>query len=181
MKAERNIINFKEISYLKKGSNKQKESYKILTKINIFNILKDYMPILVGTIPLGIDIENSDLDIVCQVYDFEMFEQILFDKFSIYEDFSIRYKEKDILICNFMVDYMEIEIYASSVESYNTNGYRHMLIEYKLLNLYGERFREEVIKLKKEGMKTEPAFAKILNLNGNPYEELLQYEEYFLD
>ena len=139
------------------------------------------MPILVGTIPLGIAIENSDLDIVCQVYDFEMFEQILFDKFSIYEDFSIRYKEKDILICNFMVDYMEIEIYASSVESYNTNGYRHMLIEYKLLNLYGERFREEVIKLKKERMKTEPAFAKILNLNGNPYEELLQYEEYFLD
>lgn len=50
-----------------------------------------------------------------------------------------------------------------------------MLIEYKLLNLYGERFREEVIRLNKEDMKTEPTFAKILNLNGNPY------EEYFLD
>ena len=172
-----NSMDFKGISYLKYGNDKQIKSYNILTKINIFNILKDYMPILVGTIPLGIDIENSDLDIVCQVYDFEKFKQILFDNFNKYKNFRIVNKENNIMICNFIVDDMEIEIYASSQKSHKANGYRHMIVEYKLLNLYGEDLKKEVIRLKKEGLKTEPAFAKILNLNGNPYEEKLLYED----
>ena len=179
MKLKMNIKNFKDIYYLKNGNHKQKESYKILTKININNILKEYTPILVGTIPLGIDVENSDLDIVCQVYNFEVFKDILINNFSKYESFNIKYKEKNIVICNFIVDKMEIEIYASNVESYKTNGYRHMIVEYKLLNLYGESFKEKIIKLKKEGIKTEPAFAQLLNLKGDPYEALLEYEKYF--
>ena len=138
------------------------------------------MPILVGTIPLGIDIENSDLDIVCQVYDFEEFKQILQDNFSAYRNFKIINKDKDIIVCNFIENNMEIEIYASNIESDKSNGYRHMIIEYKLLKLYGKQFKEEVIKLKREGLKTEPAFAKILNLNGNPYEKLLEFEKIIL-
>lgn len=176
-----NIKDFSEIYYLKNGNHKQKESYKILRKTNIFNILKDYTPLLVGTIPLGIDIEKSDLDIVCQVCNFEVFEYILTNNFSKYEKFNMYYKEKDILICNFIVGGIEIEIYASNIESYKTNGYRHMIIEYKLLNLYGELFKEKVIELKRKGLKTEPAFAKLLNLKGNPYESLLEYEKYLLD
>ncbi|MPM88459.1 hypothetical protein SDC9_135563 [bioreactor metagenome] len=181
MKNEVKLVNFNNISYLREGSNKQKKCYKILTKTNIFNILKDYMPILVGTIPLNIDIESSDLDIVCQVDDFEIFENTLFDNFSKYKYFRIEHKEKNITVCNFIVESMEIEIYASNEQSHKTNGYRHMIIEYKLLNLYGEKFRESIIELKKEGIKTEPAFAKLLNLNGNPYEELLKCEGYLLD
>lgn len=172
------MINFKDISYLKKGNKKQIESYNILTKIDIFNILKEYRPILVGTIPLEIDTENSDLDIVCQVYDFEEFKQILQDNFSTYRNFKIINKDTDIIVCNFIEDNMEIEIYASNIESDKSNGYRHMIIEYKLLKLYGDQFKEEVIKLKREGLKTEPAFAKMLNLNGDPYEKLLEFEDY---
>ena len=138
------------------------------------------MPILVGTIPLGIDIENSDLDIVCQVYDFEEFKQILQDNFSAYRNFKIINKDKDIIVCNFIENNMEIEIYASNIESDKSNGYRHMIIEYKLLKLYGDQFKEEVIKLKREGLKTEPAFAKMLNLNGDPYEKLLEFEKIIL-
>ena len=174
------MINFKDISYLKKGNKKQIESYNILTKIDIFNILKEYRPILVGTIPLEIDTENSDLDIVCQVYDFEEFKQILQDNFSAYRNFKIINKDKDIIVCNFIENNMEIEIYASNIESDKSNGYRHMIIEYKLLKLYGDQFKEEVIKLKREGLKTEPAFAKMLNLNGDPYEKLLEFEKIIL-
>ncbi len=175
------MMNFKDISYLKKGNKKQQKSYDILSEIDIFTILKKFDPILVGTIPLDIDIEKSDLDIVCQVNDFEEFRQILLDSFSNYDNFKIKYQYEYILVCNFVVYDMEIEIYASNTESHKTYGYRHMVIEYKLLNLYGEKFKEEVINLKREGLKTEPAFAKILNLKGNPYEELLKYEKYLLD
>ena len=58
---------FESIEYLKNGNSRQVQSYKILKSINIFNILKEFNPILVGTIPIGIDIEKSDLDIVCQI------------------------------------------------------------------------------------------------------------------
>jgi len=81
-------FNFKDISYLSKGNIKQRKSYEILKKINIFNILYEFKPILVGTIPIEIDIENSDLDIICEV-----------------TDFTIRYnKENSVLVCNFKVE-----------------------------------------------------------------------------
>lgn len=49
-----------------------------------------------------------------------------------------------------------------------------MLVEYKLLQQHGEDFRQQVVALKKAGIKTEPAFAKLLQLPGDPYEALLQ-------
>ncbi len=61
---------------------------------NIFKILKGYNPILVGTIP--IDIGKSDLDIICEVYDFDKFEKVLNLSFNKYERFNIkRYINKD--------------------------------------------------------------------------------------
>jgi len=51
-----------------------------------------------------------------------------------------------------------------------------MVIEYQLLVKHGSVCREKIIELKKQGFKTEPAFAFLLGLKGNPYEELLKYE-----
>jgi hypothetical protein len=49
-----------------------------------------------------------------------------------------------------------------------------MIIEHRVLIEKGEKFRQEIIKLKRQGLKTEPAFAKLLGLDGNPYEALLK-------
>ncbi len=51
-----------------------------------------------------------------------------------------------------------------------------MIIEHKILSSKGDEFRAEIIRLKQDGLKTEPAFAKMLGLQGNPYEELLKFE-----
>jgi len=79
------------------------------------------------------------------------------------------------------VDDIEIEIYASKNHSEKTNGYRHMVIEARLIEILGKDFKNEIIALKKRGLKTEPAFAKQLGLKGNPYESLLELEEYYDD
>ncbi len=52
-----------------------------------------------------------------------------------------------------------------------------MIIEHKILSSKNDKFRAEIIQLKKEGLKTEPAFARLLGLQGNPYEELLKVKE----
>ncbi|MBU5426725.1 DUF4269 domain-containing protein [Tissierella pigra] len=170
--------NWKDISYLKEGNSKQRKTYEILINTQILDVLKNYTPIIVGTIPIDIDVENSDLDIVCKVEDFNMFENILKSNFERYDCFKIINYEYDILVCNFIVNNIEIEIYGSKIDTEKSNGYRHMIIEDRLLNLYGDDFRKEVINLKINGLKTEPSFAKILNLKGNPYDELLKLERY---
>jgi len=51
-----------------------------------------------------------------------------------------------------------------------------MIIEHEILKAKGENFRLEIIKLKQNGYKTEPAFGVLLDLNENPYLELFHYK-----
>ncbi|CEN92715.1 MAG: DUF4269 domain-containing protein [Paraclostridium sordellii] len=167
---------FFNIGYLRVGNDIQKLAYELLNKINIFDILKKYNPILVGTIPIEINIENSDLDIICEVYNIAEFKKIMKDNFSNFNEFKINKVNDKILVINFIVEKFEIEVYAQNLKSINQNGYKHMIIENRILSLGGAKVRDEIIYFKKNGLKTEPAFAKILGLNGNPYDELLKID-----
>ncbi|MDV4149438.1 DUF4269 domain-containing protein [Clostridium sp. AL.422] len=162
---------------MKFGNRKQQSAFKLLNTIHIFDILKKYNPILVGTIPIGIDIDSSDLDIICEVYNLEEFERLMKENFSCFNKFKIKKVNDEILIVNFLIDEFEIEVYAQNIKTTDQNGYRHMIIENRVLKLGEDLVREKVIDLKKSGLKTEPAFAKLLNLPGNPYDELLKLEE----
>ena len=168
-------MNWKDIEYLSSGNERQQKAYRILKHINILTILNEYDPILVGTIPIGIDIANSDLDIICNVKDFDQFGQLISKNFSSCNSFS-EYYTNDAYIVSFSYSNTEIEIYAINKPTLLQNGYRHMIIEYSILNIAGNEFREEIIKLKEQGYKTEPAFGKLLNLE-KPYTDLLKLEK----
>ncbi len=170
--------NFLDISYLKTGNLRQRKAYNVLVSSCIFSILSDYDPVLTGTIPIRIDVEGSDLDIVCKMTDPGEFYRLMTTQFGNYPDFNIYYKNDDIIVCSFYIDEMIIEVFASPSESTHTNAYRHMTIEYRILNLLGEGFKEKVIELKRQGLKTEPAFAVLLDLEGNPYDELLKLKDW---
>lgn len=51
-----------------------------------------------------------------------------------------------------------------------------MLVEHQILAQKGKDFRAKIIDLKKMGIKTEPAFAQLLGLQGDPYKSLLKLE-----
>lgn len=167
--------NFDTITYLQSGNEKQKQVYELLTNHRIMERLKNFDPILTGTIPIRIDIETSDLDIVCCSPDKDLFTGFLEESFGTEKQFKWwEQPEQDAVICNFWIEGFELEIFGQAIPSREQNAYRHMLIEYHLLEEHGEVFRQEIIALKKQGYKTEPAFARVLGLTGNPYEELLK-------
>ncbi|AEA45231.1 DUF4269 domain-containing protein [Fluviicola taffensis] len=169
------IRDFENIDYLKSGNARQRSAYEILTKYEIITLLKAFNPILVGTIPINIDLETSDLDIICKYSDKNSFIELMKGLFGNKEGFLVgKRSEYDAIVCHFWLDGFEIEIFAQDIPTKHQNGYRHMLIEYKLLVEKGESFRLKIIELKKQGHKTEPAFGIALELKGDPYKELVE-------
>lgn len=78
------------------------------------------------------------------------------------------------IIASFTIEGQEIEVFGQTTPTTLQNGYRHMVVEQRLLAKYGEDLRLQIIELKNQGLKTEPAFARALNIEGDPYIELLK-------
>lgn len=169
------MIDFTKIDYLKNGNERQKRAYEVLTRYHIFEKLKNYSPILAGTIPIEIDIEDSDLDIICEAKDFTEFEKALSEMFSEFDlkIEKIKVNNEQAIVLNFKLEEFPIEIFGQNKPATEQNAYQHMIAEYKILQEKGENFKQKIIKLKKQGIKTEPAFGILLNLE-NPYEDLLK-------
>ena len=77
-------------------------------------------------------------------------------------------------MAKFSTQTFTIEFFGQNTPVQQQHAYKHMLIEHKILQKMGPEFKAAIIKLKKEGLKTEPAFAKLLGLTGNPYTALLE-------
>lgn len=173
------MIDFCAIEYLRSGNPTQIQALEILTQNRILSNLMEFEPILTGTIPININIENSDLDIICYWKNKTDFIEKLHLLFEGEVDFSSRatqINEQESVIANFKIDGFEIEIFGQNTPTRNQNGYKHLIKEYEILQAKSESFRLEIIKLKQNGYKTEPAFAHLLGLKGDPYIKLLEYK-----
>ncbi|KFC20774.1 DUF4269 domain-containing protein [Epilithonimonas lactis] len=171
-------MNFLNLEYLKNGSEVQKRIFQVLENHQIFQKLKTYNPILAGTFPIEINIEGSDLDIILETDDFEILKKLLIIEFQDQEQFSINLIEiNDVesLVCKFQLEEFLVELFAQDRPTHLQNAYLHMIKEFEILEREGDEFRRKIIELKEQGFKTEPAFAKLLGLSGDPHVELLKY------
>lgn len=168
------MLDFESITYLKEGTQRQQLAYQELVDLEIMNVLKHYHPILVGTIPIHIDLPISDLDIICTCKNYFVFIKTIKEHYQTQKGFKIKISDDGAsIVANFQGKHFEIEIFGQMKPTKEQDAYRHLLIEHRILEYYGEDFRQKIIRLKKEGMKTEPAFAQILQLLGDPYQALL--------
>lgn len=171
---------WRNIDDLIHGTTVQKEVYNLLLELDIMNLLKGYNPLLVGTIPLGIQVEGSDLDIICEVYDPVKFKALVVLYFGAMEGFVSESRVVQGIPrtkINFMVKGWPIELFGQPRRTELQNGYLHMIVEAEILAQMDDDFRERIILLKSSGWKTEPAFAKAMGLEGDPYEALLELEK----
>lgn len=167
---------FTSIGHLKTGSYIQQKTYQIITEYNVLEILSKYNPIVVGTIPIDIHIDSSDVDIILESNEINKLAIHLESQFIKFKSYHLEIKNENILICKFSIEDLPFEIYACPTKTIKQNGYRHMLIENEILNHFGKDFKEKIKRLKIQGYKTEPAFCKLLDLKGDPYISLLEYK-----
>lgn len=169
---------FDKIDYLRLGNEKQIRAYNAINNLGIMDNLSEYNPTLCGTFPLGIDIVGSDLDIIMDVIDFLPYEKRVETLYGDKENFNIKkllIREVSVVKANFIFDGFEFELFAQPQSVKEQYAYLHMIIENSLMKQF-PNIRAEVIQLKKEGFKTEPAFCEVLGLEGDPYESLLNYD-----
>lgn len=175
---------FDSLEVLKQGNDKQLAAYRAINELRIMEDLRDFNPILCGTIPLAIDVVDSDLDMIMEVYDFDLFKETVLQLFQDKEDFQMKETEirgEKVVKANFVYASFEFELFGQAVPVKMQNAFVHMQIEYLILEKFPD-IRSEIIHLKKQGIKTEPAFCQILGISGkDPYKELINYQASLLE
>ena len=152
----------------------------VLDELNLLAELAEYEPTVIGTPPLGIDIESSDIDIACTATDLTEFASVITARFVSMQDFVIEkvtvFPEPAVRVA-FLSHGWEVELFCQSLPIQEQHGVRHYHVEKRLLEIEPE-LKEKVLHLKRSGQKTEPAFAALLRLDGDPYEAMLGLEDY---
>lgn len=172
-------VNFKTLDYLKHGTTVQQKIYKLLHDHQIMKLLHAYNPVLIGTYPIDIAVDNSDLDIACFFQDNNKFTETIKESFGDFPQFSYHVKVKSkiqTVVASFLLEEFPVEIFGQNRPVEQQDGYRHMLKEYEILCDKGAIFKSNVLHLKRKGVKTEPAFAHLLQLEGDPYKAILDYQ-----
>lgn len=156
------------------------EAQDLLRRAGVLAELTAWNPVIAGTIPLGVDIEGSDIDVLCEVHDADAFVRRAL-VFAHMPHFSLHRKEDadpPALVCRFTAEGVPVEIFAQALPPRAQRAYRHMMAERRLLEAAGEGAAEEIRRLKRLGVKTEPAFAEHFALIGDAYETLLEIPDW---
>ncbi|WP_026909172.1 DUF4269 domain-containing protein [Paucisalibacillus globulus] len=169
---------FNSIEVVKDGNAKQRAVYRAVKELRIMEDLRAYNPVLCGTIPLAIDVDDSDLDIIMEVYDYSKFNRVVEWLYSDTKGFRVKETEirgERVLKVNFLYAGFEFELFGQAVPVEKQHAFVHMQIEYEILKQNPDII-ENIIQLKQQGVKTEPAFCQVLGIEGkDPYEDLIRF------
>src|SRR4051812_8903739 len=160
----------------------------------LFRDLAPFQPTLIGTYPLGLAVDGSDLDIACTCDDLHRFERALHAALSGL-GIAPRVERSETgggdpdglaggaggkaprgiersdaaggpaVVAAFDLGDVAVEIFGQAVPVTAQRGFRHMVIEGQLLAIGGAALAGRVRDLKRAGTRTEPAFAQVLGLD----------------
>lgn len=167
--------------YLQSGTSRQQQAYRAWGALGLGTVLHDFGPLITGTIPLDIDVANSDLDVCCEVAlaAQDAFEALVRRHYGYLPTFWVsRFASRGhaAIVCSFSYEGLPVEVFGQALPTTQQYAFRHLVVEAAILEAGGEPWQAAVRQLKQRGLKTEPAFAQLLHLPGDPYEALLTLE-----
>ena len=169
------MIDLFDLAYLGRGSERQRDALRAIESLGLWHDLAEHTPALAGTVPLGVDVEGSDLDVICRADDLSAFaERIrgLYGGREVFRCACCTVRGVESVVAGFRAEGWAFELFAQRAVVADQYACRHLVAEARLLALGGDAAREAVRALKRQGVKTEPAFARHFGIGGDPYEEL---------
>lgn len=166
---------WRDPAYLATGSAAQRAAASALAACGVLERLAAFDPVLAGTYPLDLAVTGSDLDVLCHAPDPATFERVVCQAFADRPGFTCERQPAGAMLATlarFHSRELPVEVFGQALPVDLQRGYRHLLVEARLLDLGGPRLRRAVLDLRGAGMKTEPAFARALGLRGDPHERL---------
>jgi hypothetical protein len=167
----------KVMTHLSVGNQRQQDAYRVLHESGLLFMLSAHAAYPAGTVPIDVDLPDSDLDILCYSEDLNAFQVEMARQLEgiavngrtewTYENHVLN--QKAYVTCKLSLGLWPVEIFAQATPVYQQHAYLHMQVEWSLLQLWGEAGHREIRRLKQSGWKTEPAFAHVLGLEGDPY------------
>lgn len=157
----------------------ERPDYRTALRVtSLLDALTGFDPHIAGTPPLGLDLPGSDIDILCHAPDPAAFAAHVWNRLSDHTEFALRQwaDTSGPVIATFHAHGWWFEIFGSAEPVGTQAGWRHFMVERRLLAAGGNALRNRVMMLRHQGLKTEPAFAAALGLGGNPYDAILQLE-----
>ncbi|MDH5630274.1 MAG: DUF4269 domain-containing protein [Gammaproteobacteria bacterium] len=153
--------------------NRKQQAKAALEACHVMDLMDSFSATVVSTIWVGLDTDKSDIDLLFQYQDREDFIRDCKQYFSQHEQFIVKHK-KDCVIVRFIFHDFLFELYASQIPVEKQPAHIHFQVMKRLSELGGEALRRSIVTLKHQGLKTEPAIAKLLNLSGDPYEQVMK-------
>jgi hypothetical protein len=154
------------------------EYREALRRTGIITALAAFDPRVAGTPPLGLDLPASDIDVLCHAPNPNRFAAVVWSAFSGEANFTIRrwVAADRPVIASFTAHGWRFELFGQAKPVSEQNGWRHFIVERRLLAFGGPAFRAAIFRARTQGMKTEPAFAAVLRLPGDPYQAVVELE-----
>lgn len=165
-----------DISYLKLGGERPRAAYLALTELDLFCVLADYDPVLAGAFPLGLELHERELELVCHAPNLEQLATILTEVYGGYDEFTLEQSDDEGapgLTCHFQYHDFHISIVGQPAPSREQDAYRHLVAESRLLRLAGPNARDGIRRLKADGFETASAFGAYFRLGDEPKRALL--------
>ena len=119
----------------------------------------------------------SDIDVVCNYKDQGLFAADFHSTFQQQDEYTLSLRESHAL-GRFRSQGFLFEVYASPVPVAQQAAYRHYGVMQRLVQLGGQTLQAKIRSLKDSGLKTEPAISHLLRLEGDPYQAVLELENW---
>ncbi len=153
--------------------------HEALQDAGVLRDLRSKNPLVVGTFPLGLSLESSDVDVLLAAADLGTLAKDLEQLYGLRPGFFLEHRsvnERPTLICRFTQGGVRFELFAQNQEPVQQDAFRHYLAQERLLKLGGEELRQRVLHLRSAGTKTEAAFCQALKLTGDPFQRMLEVQ-----
>ncbi len=149
-----------------------------LDRSGLLEALARFDPHVAGTPPLGLDLPGSDIDVICHAAHAHAFARAVWDFACGFDGFAMHQWTGNgrPIVTSFRAEGWQMEVFGDPRPVAQQPGWRHFEIERRLLTLGGDALRAAVMTRRRAGQKTEPAFADVLRLAGDPYLALLGLE-----